>query len=115
MAVQELTILDSYRAELDKPGLVVIDFYSTQCPPCKVIAPLYDAIANKYSNKDTRFFKVNGLVEPGGTIQREAEVVWWPTLVVYRDGREAWRAKVPNPPSIEPVRELERLLDEQSL
>lgn len=36
MAVQELTILDSYRAELDKPGLVVIDFYSTQCPPCKV-------------------------------------------------------------------------------
>ncbi|KIW16518.1 hypothetical protein PV08_06573 [Exophiala spinifera] len=113
MAIAELTTPELYREELTKPGVVVIDFYSTQCPPCKVIAPLYDAIANKDSNKTIRFFKVNGLIEPGSTIQREAEVVWWPTLVVYKDGRETWRAKVPNPPSIEPVRELERLLDEQ--
>lgn len=82
MAVTEITSLDEYRGELQKPGLAVIDFYSTQCPPCKVrsmeifpkqqrrslltlsfsrqvIAPLYEQIAGKETNKQVRFFKVS--------------------------------------------------------
>ncbi|KAL3448445.1 thioredoxin-like protein [Aspergillus insuetus] len=111
--VLELTSLDDYTAELEKPGLVVIDFYSTQCPPCKVVAPIYEEIAARERNADVRFFKVNGLIEPGTTIQQAAEVVWWPTFVVYQGGKEIWRRKVPNPPSLQPVRELERFLDER--
>ncbi|KAL1858724.1 hypothetical protein VTK73DRAFT_7810 [Phialemonium thermophilum] len=121
MAVTELTSLEQYRAELSKPGVAVI-------------APHYEAIANKTSNSSVRFFKVrgertlecfvshtsgpkfqvNGLEEPGSTIQKAAEVVWWPTLVVYEDGKETWREKVPNPPSIQPIRDLDALLDEKS-
>lgn len=33
--ITELLSLDDYNAELSKPGFVVVDFYSTQCPPCK--------------------------------------------------------------------------------
>ena len=37
MAVAELNSLAAYQAELQKPGIVVIDFYSPTCgPPCKV-------------------------------------------------------------------------------
>lgn len=36
MTVNDLTSVEAYQAELKKPGTVVIDFYSTQCPPCKV-------------------------------------------------------------------------------
>lgn len=34
--VQELNSLSAYEAELQKPGVVVIDFYSPQCGPCAV-------------------------------------------------------------------------------
>ena len=40
-------------------------------------------------------------------------MVWWPTFVIYEDGKETWRRKVPNPPSMEPVNELEKYLDER--
>ncbi|KAL2817248.1 thioredoxin-like protein [Aspergillus cavernicola] len=109
--VIELTSLDDYNAELKKPGVAVFDFYSTQCPPCKVVAPLYEKIAANETNRDVRFFKINGLIEPGSTIQQAVEVVWWPTFVIYDDGKETWRRKVPNPPSIEPVNELRVYLD----
>ncbi|KAL3462466.1 thioredoxin-like protein [Aspergillus heterothallicus] len=109
--VTELARLEDYKAALEKPGLVVVDFYSTQCPPCKVVAPIYEEIAGKDSNRNVTFFKVNGLVEPGTTIQQAAEVVWWPTFVIYEDGKEVWRRKVPNPPSLQPVNELREYLD----
>lgn len=77
--VTELTSLEDYHAELKKPGVVVVDFYSTQCPPCKasyiekpgktsslltmatmqVVAPLYEKIASKPTNSAVRFFKVS--------------------------------------------------------
>jgi hypothetical protein len=55
--------------------------------------------------------QVNGLEEPGSSIQKAAEVVWWPTLVVYEEGVEKWRARVPNPPTLEAIKDLEKLLD----
>ncbi|OAA54612.1 Thioredoxin-like fold protein [Niveomyces insectorum RCEF 264] len=110
-AIAELTSLEDYRAELSKPGRMVIDFYSTQCPPCKVIAPFYEKIAAKPANQDVRFFKINGLEEPGYTIQQAAGVVWWPTFVVYDNGEETFRRKVPNPPELVPVNELESYLE----
>lgn len=77
MAVNELIGLEDYQEALKQPGIAVVDFYSTQCPPCKVrrsdtccyfmphsltlisqvIAPFYENIAKKFSN--VRFYKVN--------------------------------------------------------
>ncbi|RDL30689.1 uncharacterized protein BP5553_10034 [Venustampulla echinocandica] len=57
--IDELRDTESYRAELRKSGVVVIDFYSTQCPPCKAVAPLYEKIAENRENQDFRFFKAN--------------------------------------------------------
>lgn len=34
--IAELADIAAYEAELAKPGVLVLDFYSTQCPPCKV-------------------------------------------------------------------------------
>lgn len=40
--------------------------------------------------------------------------MWWPTLVIYEEGKEIWRGKVPNPPSFQPLKDLERILDEKT-
>ncbi|TPX17576.1 uncharacterized protein E0L32_012139 [Thyridium curvatum] len=112
-SVSEILDIDDYHTELKKPGFLVIDFYSTQCPPCKVIAPFFEEIAAKTGNRDVRFFKVNGLEEPGTAVQKSAEVVWWPTIVVYNDGKEVWRGKVPNPPSMQTIKDLGKFLDER--
>jgi hypothetical protein len=44
---------------------------------------------------------------------RPMEVVWWPTLVVYKDGVEEWRPRVPNPLTLDAIKGLEKLLDER--
>lgn len=41
--------------------LVVIDYSTTWCGPCKVIAPKFDELSDKYS--DSIFIKVSCLVE----------------------------------------------------
>jgi thioredoxin reductase (NADPH) len=30
---------------------VVLDFYSTECPPCEALAPKYDALAKEYGDR----------------------------------------------------------------
>jgi thioredoxin 1 len=60
--VEEITTLDRFKEILTgeddvPPQLVVIDFFGTWCPPCKMIAPHIDEFAKKYS--DVKFCKIN--------------------------------------------------------
>ncbi|KAE8356993.1 thioredoxin-like protein [Aspergillus coremiiformis] len=103
--ITEIYSLAEYESELAKPGLAVLDFYSPNCGPCHMIAPLYNQIAQDQTT--VRFYKVNGLDDAGCLVQRKAAVTWWPTLVVYKEGKEIWRDRVPNPPSGDPLRSLE--------
>ena len=36
---------------------VVLDFYSTECPPCEALAPKFESLATIYGN-DIKFLKV---------------------------------------------------------
>ena len=36
---------------------VVVDFYSTECPPCEALAPKYEALAELYGD-DVKFVKI---------------------------------------------------------
>ena len=54
--------------------------------------------------------QINGYESQGQEMQRLIGVVWWPTFIVYKDGIEQWRAKIPNPPQKTPTAELESIL-----
>lgn len=56
--------------------------------------------------------QVDGLVEPGSTVQKAADVIWWPTLFAYKNSKKTWLGKVPNPPSLEAIQGLSKHLDE---
>jgi len=46
-----------FENEVLKGGKVVLDFYSTECPPCEALAPKFEALSELYGEK-IRFLKI---------------------------------------------------------
>ena len=82
MAVIHLTKdnFDSVTAE----GLVLIDFWATWCGPCKMQAPVLDALDAEMGDK-VKICKVD--VDAEMQIARKFRVMSIPTLVVLEDGK----------------------------
>jgi thioredoxin 1 len=64
--------------------LVVIDFYSTDCAPCKKIAPLYDEVSQLDEFSRVIFVKVN--VDQHPEIAAKWNVTGWPTILFLKKG-----------------------------
>ena len=59
-AVTELNSPAEFESALEAAGdsLVIVDYATSWCGPCKVIAPKYEAMSEEFS--DVKFFKVMG-------------------------------------------------------
>ena len=79
---------DAIAASTDK--LLVIDFTATWCPPCKMIAPKFDAMANE--NTDVTFRKVD--VDANSEAAQAAGIQCMPTFKFYKGGAELTDAKI---------------------
>jgi len=53
--MKEINTVD-FEKEVLNGGKVVLDFYSTECPPCEALAPKFEAMAELYGEK-IKFFK----------------------------------------------------------
>ena len=76
----------SYDACLKDNGdkLVVIDFTATWCPPCKMIAPKYEAMAAEFTNAVLKKVDVDANAEAA----QEAGISCMPTFKCYKGGKE---------------------------
>ena len=54
--MQEITSAE-FEQEVIAGGRVVLDFYSTECPPCEAVAPKFEGLAALYG-KDIKFVKM---------------------------------------------------------
>jgi thioredoxin 1 len=77
-AGQFKTILDK-----SKDKLLVIDLYADWCAPCKVIAPVLDELAIKYSD-NVDFYRVN--VDQNTTVANFFKVSAIPYVVFVKNG-----------------------------
>ncbi|MFC4991357.1 thioredoxin family protein [Rubritalea tangerina] len=81
---------DDLRVWLAEPNvLVVLDFYSDTCPPCKAMDPALDKMAEKYADKSA-IMKLN-VGKPGelATIaMNEYKISETPVLKFYLNGEE---------------------------
>lgn len=67
---------------------VLVDFYADWCGPCRVIAPVLDELAAARAG-ELLVLKLD--TDRYGEIAQRFEVRGIPTLILFRDGREAGR------------------------
>lgn len=71
--------------------LVVIDFWATWCPPCRVFGPIFSKVSEDFNGKDIYFAKVNVDDIEQETLDKH-RVSGIPCVVVFTsDGSEVTR------------------------
>jgi thioredoxin 1 len=63
---------------------ILVDFWAAWCPPCKMIAPSLEAIADEMGER-ARVAKVN--VDENGDLANRFGIRSIPTLMVFKRGR----------------------------
>lgn len=95
--VKEITGLGEFEAETKGPGLVVVDFFTTWCGPCKKIAPFIEQLAQKYP--EVKFIKVD--IERNEDIAAPRRISSIPTFHFIVKGQLVDEMKGADPGSLE--------------
>jgi thioredoxin 1 len=75
----------NFQAEVVKSTLpVLVDFWTTGCQPCRVIAPHLDAIAQAYNGK-IRIGKCD--IDQNPMVPSQFEIRSVPTLLLFKNGQ----------------------------
>ena len=88
MSVIHLSKENFNQEVLGQKGAVLVDFWATWCPPCRMLSPIIDEIAEEVS--DIRVGKINVDEQPELAAQFQISNI--PTLIVFKDGKEAKRS-----------------------
>lgn len=64
---------------------VVLDFFSTECPPCEALAPKFEAVAEQFVGK-AKFLKI--FRQGNRELATRLGVTGSPTLVFFKGGKE---------------------------
>jgi thioredoxin 1 len=98
----EITAPLHFRTLLTGHTYLIADFYATWCPPCKVIAPVYEQLSKAHSVAGKiAFVKVN--VDEQREIAAQYGIQAMPTFLVFKDGKKIEEIKGANPPALKKV------------
>ena len=84
--VTELT--DAAFKEAVAKGVVLVDFYGTYCPPCKLLEPVIEKLAEDYAGRAT-IARINIDEHSEAAVDNTVEDI--PTIVLFKNGEEAKR------------------------
>jgi thioredoxin 1 len=67
---------------------ILVDFWAPWCAPCRAMAPALEAVAEKLAGA-AKVYKLN--VDDNPSVSPRFNVKGIPTLILFKDGREASR------------------------
>jgi thioredoxin reductase (NADPH) len=82
--MQEITTAQ-FESEVLQSPKVVLDFYSSECPPCEALAPKFEGLSKIYGN-DIKFLKV--FRQQNRELADKLGVKSSPTLIFFENGKE---------------------------
>jgi thioredoxin reductase (NADPH) len=74
-----------FDSEVLQGGKVVLDFYSTECPPCEALASKFEDLSKQYGN-DIKFLKI--FRQQNRELAEKLSVKSSPTLIFFNNGKE---------------------------
>ncbi|NPV70632.1 MAG: thioredoxin [Firmicutes bacterium] len=86
--VVELTDANFADQVTNATGAVLVDFWAPWCGPCRMVAPVVEAVASEYAGK-LRVGKLN--VDENGTTASKFGIMSIPTLMFFKDGKQVHR------------------------
>ncbi|KAJ1402087.1 hypothetical protein B484DRAFT_405513 [Ochromonadaceae sp. CCMP2298] len=95
--VKEISDEGEFERETSGPGLVVVDFFTTWCGPCKQIAPFVESLVDKYP--EVKFVKVD--IEKLEDLARARNISSIPTFHFILKGKLVDEMKGANPTELE--------------
>ena len=66
------------------PGAVLVDFWAAWCPPCKILAPVLDELADELAGRAT-VAKID--VDVNGDVTHRFGIRSIPTLMLFKEGK----------------------------
>ena len=85
--IKHVTDGDFQAEVLENEHPVLVDFWAPWCGPCRVVAPVLEAIAGERDN--LRVVKLN--IDENQQTAANYQILAIPTMVLFRDGQEAKR------------------------
>jgi thioredoxin 1 len=86
--VRDVTETEFEDIVLQSEHPVLVDFWAPWCGPCRAMAPTLDAVAEHYGGNAV-ILKFNVDVDPNVAVRYQVRGI--PTLVLFKDGKEAGR------------------------
>ncbi len=86
MAEGVVELTDAKFDEVTGKGVVLVDFWAEWCPPCRMQGPIVEKLAEKYAGKAV-IAKLD--VDSNQASAGKFGVQSIPTLILFKDGKEA--------------------------
>ena len=101
-----------FEREVLESEKVILDFYSTECPPCEALASKFEDLSTLYG-KDIKFLKI--FRQKNRALAEKLEVKSSPTLLFFKNGKEVAERLTGGIKRIDIIRNLDSMLPDDKV